>query len=100
MDECERGGAKRRRESIANKNSKVAPPGLTSFRHPCIEPALSLKDKVQILKKGHGQTFLKNYISSENIINFFLVFGERTNIRNVRYVVLEYATTHVQYIET
>ena len=34
VSECERGGAKRRRGSIVNKNSKVAPPGLTSFRHP------------------------------------------------------------------
>ena len=35
MNECERGGAKCRRESIVNENSKVAPPGLSSFRHPC-----------------------------------------------------------------
>ena len=33
--EAARGGAKRRRESIVNENSKVAPPGLSSFRHPC-----------------------------------------------------------------
>ena len=34
VNDCERGGAKRRRESIVNKNLKVAPPGLSSFRHP------------------------------------------------------------------
>ena len=35
LSKCERGGAKRRRESYVNENSKVAPPGLSSFRHPC-----------------------------------------------------------------
>ena len=37
VGECERGGAKRRLESIVfvDENSKVAPPGLSSFRHPC-----------------------------------------------------------------
>ena len=41
MSECERGGAKRRRESIVNENSKVAPPGLSSFRHPCLKVQIS-----------------------------------------------------------
>ena len=40
--ECERGGAKRRRESIVNENSKVASPGLSSFRHPWLDFARNL----------------------------------------------------------
>ena len=60
MNECERGGAKRRRVSIVNENPKVAPPGLSSFRHPWLASikVLSWEDVMSNERSGNVSEIL------------------------------------------
>ena len=75
MNECERGGAKRRRESIVNENSKVAPPGLSSFRHPCVNYAtlspifgLDIFDTVRV-DTWHNTVILQRIVKLQKLFH-------------------------------
>ena len=75
MSECERGGAKRRRESYLNEKG---PPGLSSFCHPWLDPPKNQSEFTALAVTLDCFTFLRLII--DNISSQVMTGSRQCNV--------------------